>query len=246
MTHHAQLVQLIALQEKDKALDALKASRTAIPQSVEEKRSVLSSSKAAVDEAKRALTKLQLSKKDKELELGTKEEEIKKKNIDLNMIKTNEAYKAMLSELEGAKQRIRTLEDEILSVMYEIEQASKAVVNAEKEAKAHESGINAEIAKLEAQGTEIDGKIAVLEQDRVAFAAQVPAGLLDKYEDIREGRQGLAIVPVEGENCGGCSMTLRPQILNDVLKGQELVFCDNCSRLLYKAPTADTAEKPQS
>ena len=79
----------------------------------------------------------------------------------------------------------------------------------------------------------IETEIAGLEAERKQYCAGIPSELLSRYEYIRE-RQGSAVVPIEGENCGGCQIILRPHIINDVCKYQELVECDSCSRILYK------------
>ena len=64
-----------------------------------------------------------------------------------------------------------------------------------------------------------------MDNERAGFAKEIPELLLNKYEHIRDGKQGLAIVPIEGDSCGGCYITLRPQIINDVFKDHDMVYC---------------------
>ena len=46
-------------------------------------------------------------------------------------------------------------------------------------------------------------------------------------------KQGLALVPVEGEVCSACRIEIRPQLLNELELKENLVVCENCSRILY-------------
>ena len=95
--------QLIQLQELDKVIDALNRELETLPKQVEEKRSEIQRNQAAFEEEKKRLTALQVRKKDKELEVATHEQKIKKNEMELNTVKSNEAYKGLLTEIEAAK-----------------------------------------------------------------------------------------------------------------------------------------------
>ena len=57
--------------------------------------------------------------------------------------------------------------------------------------------------------------------------------LRQAYENILKKRQGRALSPLVGENCGVCQMLTRPQIQNEVKSGDRIVTCESCSRILY-------------
>ena len=101
-----------------------------------------------------------------------------------------------------------------------------------------------EIRKLEEECARIDGELAEAVKDRkqqegtrAPLAAQVEAGLLARYERVRRARTP-AVVPLvetnkQAEACGGCYMTIRPQVVNEIMAAKEYHSCSHCSRILY-------------
>jgi predicted nucleic acid-binding Zn-ribbon protein len=229
-----QIELLVILQDKDIVLDKLKKQLSDNPLTIAELNQTLAQYKSETEESKNKLLDMLKLKKEKEIELQTREEEIKKHNMELNSIKSNEAYKALLIEIEGAKANKSVLEDEILDLMEKIDQESVAVKQRENDLKTKESEIQAKISKIEEDLKRIQAEIEKLQAEREEFAKQIPHDLLAKYNYIREGRDGIAVVRLEGEICGGCSTVLRPQTINDVYKSKDFVICDNCSRIIYK------------
>jgi len=237
-----ELELLVALQKRDFALDKLREKSVELPQQMGSNDSALVSQRANLEDAKNNVKRLQLSKKEKELELSTKENDIKKHNMELNTIKSNDTYKALLSEINTAKLSVSAIEDDILNIMEGIEKESKRVKEEEAKLKAEETQLAAKNVQLKSELDSFMAELAKLEVEREEFAKQIPNDLLSSYEGIRASRQGIAIVPLEGENCGGCGMNLRAQNINDIIKGQEVVCCDSCQRILYR-PNETQVEK---
>src|ERR1041384_1624935 len=108
---------LLALQEKDLTLDRLRSEAAAIPSKIAAIKGEIQSAKAALEEAKKEAIQLQILKKQKELDLETQEGAIRKHSTELNAIKSNDAYRALLGEIEKSKQVKSGLEDQILQLM---------------------------------------------------------------------------------------------------------------------------------
>ncbi|MBI3754791.1 MAG: hypothetical protein HY265_01330, partial [Deltaproteobacteria bacterium] len=79
-------------------------------------------------------------------------------------------------------------------------------------------------------------------EEKAAIAKDISPSLLKRYETIKQKRQGIAIVSVEGDACQGCYMNIPPQIYIQLQKGpSNLIFCPHCHRILYwlaKAPNS--------
>jgi hypothetical protein len=228
------LKKLIDLQVKDTAMDKLKKIAEAVPARIEEQNALLASLKQEAEGAKKNATQLQMHRKEKEIELETKETDIRKHGNELNAVKSNDAYKALLSEIEIAKQQKTLLEDEILLIMEQIDKEQAVFREKEKEFKQKENEVKSNISAIEAEFIKLQDEISVLEAERTAFAEVLNQEVLRNYDYIRGARSGQAVVPIDKNECGGCHINLRPQTVNDVIKGQDLVMCDNCSRILYK------------
>jgi predicted nucleic acid-binding Zn-ribbon protein len=70
-----------------------------------------------------------------------------------------------------------------------------------------------------------------LEKQLAEAEANVPVEIRADYQRIVRALGPDALAPVEGETCGGCFQTLRPQMLNELALGK-VVFCQ-CGRILY-------------
>lgn len=224
---------LIKLQELDAEIYKLREARLAKPaekQALEEefehKRQGL---KAKEEEAK----SLQLKRKDCEITLESKEGEIKKHQAKLFQIKTNREYLSLQKEIENLKADNGALEDDILELMEKIDK-NKAEIGQEKERlAAEEKRLKEEIARLDQEVRAIDQKSSSLEQEREKLKPNIEKGLLSRYERILKAKNGLALVAVLGESCGGCNRVLPPQVINETRMKDRIVTCEFCARLLY-------------
>ena len=228
------LTVLIELQKKDSHLDKYRKQMEELPRQVEEKNNLLAGCRTELDEGKKSATQFQLQRKEKEIELAAKENDIRKHSTELNAVKSNDAYRALMSEIEKAKQDKSTLEEEILVLMDNIDKESASVKLKDTELKNKETEIRTDITALENEYKKMQETLAQFDAGRNEYAAKIPTDLLQRYEFIRSARNGVAIVPINDGSCGGCLINLRPQTINEVYKGLELVTCDNCSRILYK------------
>ncbi len=227
------LLQLSELQEKDTKIVEQQNKVNKFPADIENKKSELLKIKEDFENKKSAYVKLNTLKKEKESLLNEKEAAIAKHTASLNSIKSNDLYKACLLEIEKAKADKSVVEDEILQLMEDID---KEIVNLKKyetETKQQEENINKEIKEMDASIAKAKDEISVLQKDRDEFAKNIPANILSQYERIRENRNGQGLALIEGDSCGGCNMVLSPQLIVQATKCKELVYCDNCSRILF-------------
>lgn len=225
---------LVSLQEKDCAADIVRRCLEEIPGKIEEQKLVMTQLRSEAEEKKKSVVQLQLRRKQKEMELAEKESQIKKHSMELNSVKTNDAYKALLTEIDTGKKEKENLETEILEMMEGIDKESVQAKEIDKELKQKEAEVQAIIAKLEGEQGNLQAEVARFDGERAEYAKQIPQDVLSRYESVREARSGIAMAPVEGENCGVCHMQVRPQVINDICKGQDIQACDSCMRILYK------------
>jgi len=57
--------------------------------------------------------------------------------------------------------------------------------------------------------------------------------IIYKFEKIVKKKEGIGIVSIRNGVCMGCNMSLPPQFINDVRREEAIIFCPNCSRILY-------------
>ena len=224
---------LYTLQEKDVKIFELKENLTKLPKIIDDKNKQISDLKTSFENKKAEYVRLNSLKKEKEALLATKEAAIAKHTSDLNTIKANDMYKNCLLEIEKAKADKSVVEDEILQLMEDIDKELVNLKKYEEETKAKEAEINKEIAEAKQTIEKAKENIETVQKERDEFAKTIDKNILSQYERIRESRNGQGIATIDGESCSGCNMVLRPQLIVQATKCKELVYCDNCSRILF-------------
>lgn len=93
--------------------------------------------------------------------------------------------------------------------------------------------ITSEESKLDEKVTKNKTKMDKLKEKESVLAPDVEPGLLKKFTRILKNKNGLAVTPIVEDSCQGCHMIVPPQVITDVRKGKDLVYCLHCSRILY-------------
>ncbi len=241
--HTVEARALVELQKRDTALDALRARAADIPRKIKAAEAAFAGKKAEMLGAREAYLALQSRKKDLELRIAEAEEGIRKHQVQLNQVKDNSAFKALLAEIETDKAAKDELETGVLTLLDEIDRASGQDKALQAEVKKVEEAKNAEVAALQAAAAALAAELAAAEGVRAAAAAAITPELVERYEAVRANRAGLAVVAVHEEpstgklSCGGCHMAVTPQKAVDVKKPDTLTYCPDCRRLLYREKT---------
>jgi len=247
--HTIEVKALVELQKTDSSMDAKKAIAAGVPVKIAALNAAFEAKKRSMSAAHEALFALLVKKKDSELKIAEADEGIRKHQRDLNLVKDNNAFKALLSEIETDKKSKDELETGVLFLLEEIDKASVQDKAIRGEVKKIEEAMRAEIAALEATEKEIAAGLEAAKTERAAAAAALNQELLGKYENIRVNKKGLAVAAVHEEpatgklSCGGCHMGLTPQKALDVKKHDAFAVCQDCRRYMYLEKTVYPVNK---
>jgi predicted nucleic acid-binding Zn-ribbon protein len=232
------LTQLAVLQKTDTAMQAMETEKAEVSVKIKEMQDTIQANKAEFEAKKKKLDEARKAKVMIELDIKGKEADIKKKEEQSALIKTNEAYKALQDEINAMRREIKSLEEKELVVMEDEDASHKWVKEQEVAMKKQEADINAEIVKIEADVKAKDALIALEKVKRDAEASKISAAWHLKYEKIRKNKNGMALAQVVLDNknngiCSGCRMTVRAQKVIEIKKMKEIFICENCARMLY-------------
>ena len=181
---------------------------------------------------KKELEKLAVERKEKELELESNQETIRKYQAQLYTVKTNKEYAALLHEIEELKRKNARLEDEILELMDRGESGEIALDKEKKKLEEEREGYKKEEKKGEEKIAQLKNQLLQLEEKRDTLTVKIEDSLLSRYERIMKTK-GTALAPVVNAACGGCHLQLPPQVISEVRLGRKVVTCERCSRILY-------------
>lgn len=182
---------------------------------------------------RQALEQLHQQCSDLEEEIRVVNDRIIKSNETLRMVKTNKEYQVLLREVDDNKKRKNSLEDLALTV-YEQREAAEIRV---KETEAQYLQLN---AKIQAEQARIDEltladreQLAALGAQQQSIGESLDNALMDRFRRIARMNQGQAVARISNETCMGCFMNVPPQLCIEVQRGNQMIFCPQCSRILY-------------
>ncbi len=228
-----QLGSLLRLQEIDGKRYGLMKEKGEKPRLLEQYRKKRDERKTELTEAEKALTALQMKRKEKEIDLETKEGNVKKYQTQLYQVKTNKEYQSLQKEIETLKADNSVLEEEILQMMDEVDQKKREVSRLRQSLEAEEAELKQQEKRIAEEVIAIERELKSLKESREEIIPELERKLFEQYDRILAAKGGLALVPVRGDGCGGCNMNLPPQRINEVRLQEKWVMCENCSRILY-------------
>ena len=243
----AELEQLIALQNTDTRIRRLQAELNAIPQrraeierEFDQRAFEFKSIESRRDEARARRVQL-------DVELAETRTRLERAERNL-MSSTNEKdYTAAIREVDAARKHISTLETQILEQMEASEKAEGEISQHEPEIAKLRAELGEKLQAFEEQTRAQTEELAALRQTREQLLAGLPKQTSALYNRIsRRIRDGVAVAEARNGSCTACSMTLRPQVMAEIRRGQEVIVCDNCNRILFYAPAVEQAQKTTS
>ena len=241
----AELEQLIALQKTDTTIRKLQAELDAIPErraeiekEFDQRAIEFKAIETRRDEGRQKRVRL-------DLELIETRARAEKAERDLMSSTNAKAYEAAIREADAAKKHISTLETQILEQMEASEQAEREIGEHEPEIarlraemdeklKAFEEQTRAQTEELERRRIERERLLAALPKQMNALYNRISARI----------RGGVAVAEARNNSCSACFMSLRPQVMANIRRGDEIIICDNCSRILYYVPAEQSQKAP--
>ena len=228
-----QLKLLVELQGLDSQILKIERELTFIPEEIKRVEGEFEAKKADLKKLEDGVKTLQLKRKEKEVELQSKEDMIKKHQAQMYQVKTNKEYSALQQEIERIKADDSLIEEDIIKIFDQVDAENKKIAQEKEFLKGEEAKLNEEKKRWETESKRITGEMDNLKVQRASLAEKVDKTVLSKYERILQGKDGLAVVPVLGDSCQGCFSKMPPQVIHEIMMKKDLIFCENCARILY-------------
>ena len=233
LTVEEKLQNLYELQRIDTEIDKIKTLRGELPLEVQDLEDEIAGLETRIENLKVELGELDKTSSTRKMDIKKAEEAIKKYSEQLDNVRNNREYDALSKEIEFQKLEIELQEKRI-------REAQKA--KAEKEALMEESKKRYEdkVSDLEAKKGELNDIINETHKDEESLqtkseelAATIDERLLTAYRRIRSNaRNGLAVVTVYRDACGGCFNKIPPQRQLDIRSRKKIIVCEYCGRIL--------------
>jgi len=224
------------VQKMDKQIYDAELFLEQMPVQLDELNQAFEEKKSTYHAIEENLKNLKLGVREKEMQLTKEEDEINKFDGQLTQIKTNKEYTAMLEQISSIKADKGIMEEKILTDWQQIERVTEDLGKEKETFKKDEEILKKDKQSIEAQGTEAKAKVGELKEQRNKILAPVSDEIKSLYEKVLAKREGVALAPIERENCSACNYRLRPQIINEVRLLENITCCESCTRILYYIP----------
>jgi predicted nucleic acid-binding Zn-ribbon protein len=230
------LDSLVALQSLDTASDAARKRLAELPGAEQMIATRVAEAASAVDRAKARAAENQQQRRALEKDAALVDTRLARFDDHRAAVKTNQEYKALLHEIEMAKAEKDAIEERILVLLMEADAINEELMAAEAaRAEAVREGEQTRVA-LSAERSSLESELERLAADRSREARALDPALAAKYDQLLKQRRGLAVVPMHGDTCSACQLRLRPHVAQQVRRGDSVVQCESCQRILYVTP----------
>jgi len=231
-----ELKLVVRLQDLDNRLAELAREIATLPKHVAEIEKKLISHERKLEVDRAALAGNQKERKKCDGDIQTQEQKISKLKDQMLSAKTNEQYRAFQNEIDFCQKEIRKAEDRILELMTESEPLDRNVKAAELSLTSEKQQVESEKNQAR-ERTGVDQKAAAeLMAERAEIVKSVPPPLYQRYERVKASRKGQAIAEVVDGRCTACQIVLRLQYFQDLKRGDTVLSCESCQRILYWNP----------
>lgn len=235
------LSSLVSLQKVDSKLDEIKILKGELPMEVadlEDEIQGLHARQLRIEEEINGITEFIEQKKEA---IKNAEAMVKKYEKDSENVKNNREFEAINKEIEMQQLEVKLCEKHIKDANEEIAEKAGALEKAKKAIASKEGVLTSKKAELEKIIATTEKEEKQYNKSAEEARSHVDERLLASYEKIRHNyRNGLAVVPVERDACGGCFYSIPPQKQSEIKQRKKVMVCENCGRILVDADLVDS------
>jgi uncharacterized protein len=231
-----EIKQLTELQVIDLEIAKLDAEISTEQADLATKEESFNEIQTSIDELKEKIEAAETQRRELEAELQDELSRIKERQSKMMQVQTNREYQSLLKEIEDGKKNIKEKEEEIVRIMETSEANAKIMAEQENLVKDEQKELADMKAKVQKHTQSIEGKKSKIVVKREAKAKNIKTAALRKYDMLRIRRNGKAVVGVINGVCQGCFMSIPPQHFNNILKGDTILNCPTCQRILFHQP----------
>ncbi|WP_187260801.1 zinc ribbon domain-containing protein [Pontibacter beigongshangensis] len=229
----SKLEALLKLQSIDSQLDEIRRVRGDLPEEVQDLEDEIEGYEVRVRKFDDEVAGLNESISARKQAIKDAESLIRKYEDQQTNVRNNREYDAITKEIELQKLEIQIAEKKIKEAYYQIEQKNSEITGTKDRLEERRKDLINKKEELDQIVSESEEEETNLEKDRDVAATKIEDRLLSAYTRIRRNvRNGLAVVTVKRDACGGCFNTVPPQRQADISAQKKVIVCEHCGRIL--------------
>ena len=231
-----ELAKLVDLQKTDtrirqlkKAISSADERRAGIEQEFEQHASSIREVQKRRDDltAERAANENQIAENKTYLERADR---------NLKHAQNQKEYETAMREIDALQKQVGTLETKVVELMGSVEEVEKLLESRAEEINTLDAKRDEAVSAFDAELSSANSELEEVSKKRAEVFATLPAQLASVYDRMAQrSRDGIAVAEVINGSCSACNMSLRPQMHVEVKRGDKIITCENCTRILYVA-----------
>jgi len=233
----AELDKLIELQKTDTNLRKLKRPLETAEQGRAAIELEFEQHAFSIREIQNKRDTLTAKRADLEKQIAENKTSLERADRNLKHAQNQKEYETAMRETDALQKQIAAFETQIVEIMEEVEGVEKELEERAEEISTLDTKRAAALAEFDSALTRDKAEFESETKHRKAAFATLPANLASIYDRMAQrSRDGIAVAEVVNGSCSACYMQLRPQVQLNVKKGDEIITCESCSRIMYIAP----------
>ena len=231
------ILALYELQKIDSKIDEINKVKGELPLEVQDLEDEMAGMKTRIEHINAEIEELNTLSKQRKREVDQAKIMIGNYKEQQNNVRNNREFDAITKEIEYQELEIELAEKRLKEYAAGVKVKKAQLEEAEALSKERTADLGAKKAELEGIEAETATLVAEYSVQADGVKEKIDERLLAAYERIRRNvRNGLAVVTVKRDACGGCFNRIPPQRQVDIRQGKKIIICEYCGRILVADP----------
>lgn len=247
------LKTLYQLQTTLSSIDEKKALRGELPLEVQDLEDEIAGLTTRVDKIGNEIKEFQTAVSQKKAEINQAQASVDRYKSQLDEVKNNREYDTLSKEIEFQSLEIELCNKKIKDAVVKIAERERDLANVQEQIAARADDLEQKRNELNEIMQETREEEEKLKDKAKVLETKIEPRLLNSFKRIRKNvRNGLGIVYVQRDACGGCFNKIPPQRQLDIKMHKKIIVCEYCGRILVdpelagvKVDAVVTEEKPK-
>ena len=234
------LISVLTLQKIDSKIDEIKTLKGELPMEVKDLEDEIEGLQTRLQNIDTEINNINSFIEAKSNAKRDAQALMKKYEKQQDNVKNNREFEAINKEMEMQELEVRLNEKHIKDATFELKDRTNARLRTEDKIADVREALEVKRRELEKITVETEKEEAVLAERSNAAREKVETRLLSAYERIRGSyRNGLAVVPIVRDSCGGCFNVIPPQRQSEIRQHKKIIVCEHCGRVLVDSDLND-------
>jgi predicted nucleic acid-binding Zn-ribbon protein len=232
---------LYELQKIDSEIDRIRTIRGELPLEVQDLEDEILGLETRISKFEEEIKELETEILDRKNASKDSETAIAKYKEQQNNVRNNREFESLAKEIEFQELEIKLHEKKSKEAKAKIENKAEILAEAKERFEFRAGDLKTKKAELDEIVSETQKEEEELVKSSDSAKKKIDERLLTAYERLRgNAKNGLAVVQIERDACGGCFNKIPPQRQLDIQSKRKVIVCEHCGRILV--PSSDIAE----